>query len=176
MKEFDRFFKNLVQSLQAFSRLVATMGRNLERDLESPKKTKPAKSAKPVTPAIPAKSAKPARVARIAPGRVAKKPAEPQKPTVTRRKKPTDSEPPEPQKPTVILRKKPTDSESASVLDTIRKVWEKNPEGIDAKTLEEKTGLGEKQIQNTVSWLKKQGKIDTSGQGMYVPAGLPEPV
>jgi hypothetical protein len=55
-------------------------------------------------------------------------------------------------------------------MDTVYAFIEKSDNGIDSKTLKNKTGLDSKITQSTVEKLKKHGKITTAGRGVYIAA------
>ena len=61
-------------------------------------------------------------------------------------------------------------TEQNSDTDTVYFFIEKSDKGIDSKTLENKTGLESKTIQNVIKKLKNQGKITTAGRGIYIKA------
>jgi len=61
-------------------------------------------------------------------------------------------------------------TEQNSDTDTVYFFIEKSNKGIDSKTLENKTGLESKTIQNVIKKLKNQGKITNARRGIYIKA------
>jgi putative endonuclease len=64
----------------------------------------------------------------------------------------------------------PTKAEKVTAADTVFAVIEKSKEGVDAATLEEKTGFNRKKIANMVMILKKKGMVTSPKKGIYVKA------
>ena len=62
--------------------------------------------------------------------------------------------------------KKPT----KTGIDTVLSIIKRSKKGVNTASLTKKTGFSEKQIQNNVYKLKKQGKIKTVGRGQYLQA------
>ncbi len=90
--------------------------------------------------------------------RIAKKLAKLEKAKPTRKSKPKA-------RPKAI-KKSPRVSSSGTVLAII----ESSRKGIDVTTLRKKSGLEGRKINDIVHRLKKEGKIKTSGRGVYVKA------
>ena len=68
-----------------------------------------------------------------------------------------------------VIAKKPAakKTEKLSAADTILGIIKRHRKGIEADVLKKKTGLPDQIIYNTVSRLRKQGKIKSERKGFY---------
>ena len=56
----------------------------------------------------------------------------------------------------------------ATAIDTIFAVIKESKKGVDVATLKSKTSFDNKKIYNVINRLKQQGKVKSSGMGVYV--------
>ncbi len=56
----------------------------------------------------------------------------------------------------------------ATAIDTILVIIRKSKKGVDVATLKKKTRFDNKKIYNVINRLKQQGKVKSSGMGVYV--------
>jgi len=61
-------------------------------------------------------------------------------------------------------------AKKATAIDTVFTIIGKNRKGVNAATLKKKTGFDKKKIHNVINRLKQQGKVKSSGLGVYVKA------
>ena len=94
------------------------------------------------------------------------KPTRKSKPKATRKLKPKATRKLKPKARPKAIKKSPRVSSSGTVLAII----ESSRKGIDVTTLRKKSGLEGRKINDIVHRLKKEGKIKTSGRGVYVKA------
>ena len=98
--------------------------------------------------------------------RIAKKLAKLEKAKPTRKSKPKATRKLKPKARPKAIKKSPRVSASGTVLAII----ESSGKGIDVTTLRKESGLEGRKINDIVHRLKKEGKIKTSGRGVYVKA------
>ena len=149
-KKENKMPKNLLKELQAVNKGLKALSKKVDKMIVAvgePEKPKVVKKAK--AKAVKAKPAKKAVTKAKPVKKVAAKKAPVKKVAV---KKPAA--------------KKPT----KTGIDTVLSIIKRSKKGVNTATLTKKTGFSEKQIQNNVYKLKKQGKIKTVGRGQYLQA------
>lgn len=62
----------------------------------------------------------------------------------------------------------PKKAAAPTAADTVMELIGQNEKGLNTAALIEKTGFNAKKVQNTVFKLRKQGKINSAGRGIYV--------
>jgi predicted Rossmann fold nucleotide-binding protein DprA/Smf involved in DNA uptake len=68
----------------------------------------------------------------------------------------------------VVVKKPAAKKTTKTAIDSVFGFIKRYKKGVNTATLMKKTGFSEKQIQNNVYKLKKQGKIKSVGRGLYL--------
>ena len=70
----------------------------------------------------------------------------------------------------IAVKKPAAKKTTKTAIDTVLAIIRRSEKGVDTATLKKKTGFKDQKVYNTVSKLKKQGKIKSVGRGVYVKA------